>query len=167
MARRFNENVQFDNGIKIPASAANGKVFVSDASGNGTWQSVSGWSTATSLVVASGSLTCTTSLQSIPGLSFTVSATGTYLINGVIDFSATATGYTAGVGVLVQNTTQQSNQIVFGDNGTASQRSTCGQNWILACTSSDTLVLKALKAGAGGTIATATTNCTLAISRVG
>ena len=33
----FEDAVQFDGGVKIPASAGAGKLFTSDGSGNGTW----------------------------------------------------------------------------------------------------------------------------------
>ncbi len=38
---RIQPKHQFDGGVLIPASAASGKVLVSDASGNATWQSAS------------------------------------------------------------------------------------------------------------------------------
>jgi len=84
--RQFEANVQFNAGVKIPASASSGYVFTSDGSGNGTWQVAS----AAGALSNTPTQTLYLSTARVVGTVYTPSATRTtFVLASVVFFGST------------------------------------------------------------------------------
>jgi hypothetical protein len=105
-------------------------------------------------VIASGTVTLSTSAQDVPGVAVTVSvnAGALYTVDGVFDMEIQVTGNATMAGLLDIDTVGQTAQAILDDAG-VTPRATVAQNWDGSLTAgSHTFKLRALKSAAVGTM---------------
>lgn len=119
-------------------------------------------------LAASGAVTLTTAIQSVPGTSLTVRAGGTFLVMGVFSFLSTVTGWSTVSGFLNHNGAGLPSGVgaFYKDSGAGNQGASVAQNWTVACQVGDTLQLSAQKGVNAGTVQTNATSTTMTYLRI-